>query len=36
VTVIADDDGGARGTTSECQEGNNTTLIKGVSCSTVD
>jgi len=32
VYVVADDDGAGKGTTNECKEGNNTTVIKGVSC----
>lgn len=33
VYVVADDDGTGKGGTTECEEENNTTLIKGVSCS---
>lgn len=32
VTVIADDDGSGRGESSECHEGNNRSVIKGVGC----
>jgi len=36
VYGVADDDGtGKGGTTTECEEGNNTTLIKGVSCASI-
>lgn len=32
VTVVADDDGTGRGESSECHEGNNRSVIKGVGC----
>jgi hypothetical protein len=35
VTAVADDDGSGKGTTSECDEGNNKTVLKGISCATI-
>jgi len=35
VYVVADDDGTGKGTTSECKEGNNRALLKGVRCKSV-
>jgi hypothetical protein len=35
VTAVADDDGAGKGTTKECEEGNNRTLLKGVICSNI-
>ena len=35
VTAVADDDGTGKGTTNECEEGNNRALLKGVICSDI-
>ncbi len=32
VTAVADDDGTGKGTSSECEEGNNRSLLAGISC----
>ena len=35
IWVVADDDGTGKGTTSECEEGNNKALLPGVKCVTI-
>ena len=36
IHVVADDDGTGKGTVTECQEGNNKAVLKGVKCSLIN